>query len=84
MAGWSNKYTSLLRRHLSFFLHTLPFLFASIVLSLSLPSSLSTTTPAATAPLKLAVARRISTQHSTFYPSLNSYGPYQGQYISYL
>ena len=44
MAGWSNKYTSLLRRHLSFFLHTLPFLFASIVLSLSLPSSLSTTT----------------------------------------
>ena len=45
MAGWSNKYTSLLRRHLSFFLHTLPFLFASIVLSLSLPSSLSTTTP---------------------------------------
>ena len=43
------------------------------------PSSLSTTTPAVPAPLKLAVARRISIHNPTSYNSSNTHGPYQGQ-----
>ena len=42
------------------------------------PSSLSTTTPAASALLKLAVVAQISIRKPTSYTSLNTHGPYQG------